>query len=260
MWRATVVDSPAPGWVTVKVPSLYSEALIRGVQSAVPAEPGERVILADLNPTSRGHDWWVIGYESTVGRWGTPYAHTHPIGQIDGLQDALAGKANVEDIPDGADLSGYVTDAELGTALSSYATTTALSNGLAGKVNSSTYTTGMAGKANAPGPWVTCTPSTYITKLAGADIQARTTPDGIDIRSGRWRYAADVPRDSVIFTLPAGFAPSYQLMFMTSGMSASTNDYTAITVHLETRPDGTVTARSAHATSPTITLSASLMF
>lgn len=232
MWRATVVEQISPGRVSVKIPKLYPKGIVKDIQASFDAQVGQRVIVADLHPDARVHDWWVVGRESELGIWGNPYPHEHPIGQITGLSETLAG----------------------------YATTTALSNGLSGKVNSATFTAELAKKVTAPGPWVNCTPSSYISKLSGGDIQARTTPDGIDIRSGRWRYAADVPRDSVIFTLPAGMVPPVQTMFMTSGMSAAVNDYAAITVHLETRSDGTVTARSAHATSPTITLSHRLMF
>ena len=252
MWRAEVIERIEPGRVVVSIPSLFRGDPVGPMQSAVDAQVGDMVVVADLRADAKVRDWWVMGYESQIGRWGSPYPHEHPLGQVFGvdangdpipLSTILEGKANVGDIPPEADLSGYATKTELG-----------------GYTTDSELTTALSGKAGTPGPWTTCTPSSFIIRETTPDIQVRTTPFGMQLRSGRWRYAADVPRDSVMFTLPAGFAPPTSMMFMTSGMSSAATDYAALHVHLELRTSGQVTARSAHNAAPLITLNQTFMY
>lgn len=109
MHRATVVHRVSPGTVYLTIPSLFRDDWVGPVQSAVDAAPGDRVIVADLKPGARLRDWWVAGFESEIGRWGTPYAHTHPLGQVEGLVPALAAKA---------DAPGAWTQVPLGTGWS----------------------------------------------------------------------------------------------------------------------------------------------
>lgn len=249
MWRATVIESISPGWVTVTVPDLYRGAPIREVQCAVDAQPGERVILVDLNPQARTHGWYVLGFESQIGRGlGSPEAaHTHPIGQVDGLSDALAAKADV------SALTGYATTSALSTGLSSkadasalanYATTTALSNGLSGKVNTSTYTSGMSGKADVPGAWANCSVTSYLTvdtATGSPALAVRNTSLGVQVK-GRYRTASAVPMDAVVFTLPAGFTPTHPILIGIPTMGPGTA-YAALTYQFEIQTNGTVTAR-----------------
>lgn len=90
MFRAEVVDVPAIGRADIMIPKRYRDSVIRDVQTAVEVSPGDRVIVADLAERAHVSDWWVVGLESEIGRWGSPYPHTHPIGQVDGLADELA--------------------------------------------------------------------------------------------------------------------------------------------------------------------------
>lgn len=240
MWRATVLERVADGQVVVSIPKLYRGDPIGPIQSAVDAQVGDDVIVADLVPDARVNDWWVVGYESQIGRWGNPYPHEHPLGQVTGLVDALALKANVSDIPEGADLSGYATKAEL----AGYATDTELSTGLSAKVNTSTYTSGMSGKADAPGAWTTCSVTTNITldTAAGSPTLAiRDTPLGWQLK-GRYRLANAVTMDTVMFTLPAAFVPNHPVIINVPTMGPGTA-YAALTYQFEVQTSRSVTAR-----------------
>lgn len=95
MHRATVVSAPAIGRADIVIPKLYRDSVLRDVQSAVEVSEGDRVIVADLAERAHVNDWYVVGFESLVGRWGAPYPHEHPLGQVLGLSDALASKAPV---------------------------------------------------------------------------------------------------------------------------------------------------------------------
>lgn len=95
MHRATVVSVPAIGRADIVIPKLYRDSVLRDVQSAVEVSEGDRVIVADLAERAHVNDWYVVGFESQVGRWGAPYPHEHPLGQVLGLSDALASKAPV---------------------------------------------------------------------------------------------------------------------------------------------------------------------
>lgn len=209
MWRANVIERISAGRVTVVIPALYRDSPIRDVQAVMDAGVGEDVIIADLNPGSKAHSWLVIGYASDIGRWGDPYPHTHPIGQVDGLVDALDAKA------DDTDLANYATTAAL------------------------------AGKADIPGEWVNCTISSYITRdNTGAPIlSVRNTPLGVQIR-GYYRTTSDVPMDAIVFHVPIGFAPSHVLMLNVPTMGPGST-YAALSYQFEIKTNRSVTARQA---------------
>lgn len=90
MYRAEVVHVPAVGRADIRIPKLYAESVLVDVQSAVEVSPGDRVIVADLAEKAHVSDWWVVGFESTVGRWYQAGPHEHPQGEIVGLVDRLA--------------------------------------------------------------------------------------------------------------------------------------------------------------------------
>lgn len=249
MWRATVLERVADGQVVVSIPKLYRGDPIGPIQSAVDAQVGDEVIVADLVPDARVNDWWVLGYESQIGRWGAPYPHEHPIGQVTAvdangqpttLTEILAQKADKADVPGAVDtsgyatkaeLAGYTTDSELATALNSYATTTALN-----------------AKAAAPGAWTNCSMSTYLViDVAGRDtgVQVRGTAHGMQMR-GRVRVATAAPLDAVIFTLPVGFAVTSPTLISVPTMGPASG-YAALSYGFEVQVNGTVTAREAFA-------------
>lgn len=251
MWRATVIERVLDGRVVVSIPALYRGDPIGPMQSAVDAQVGDAVVVADLVAESRVTDWWVVGYESQIGRWGAPYPHEHPTGQITAvdanglpttLTAILAQKADKADVPGAVDTSGYATkeeltgytsDSELTTALSNYTTTTTLNNQL-------------TGKAAAPGTWTNCTLSTYIVlDLAGRDtaLSIRTTPLGYQLR-GRARLTAAVPLDAVVFTLPASFPITSPTLLSVPTMGPG-SAYAALSYGFEIQTDRTVTAREA---------------
>ena len=249
MWRATVLERIADGQVVVSIPKLYRGDPIGPIQSAVDAQVGDDVIVADLVPDARVNDWWVVGYESQIGRWGNPYPHEHPTGQVTAvdangqpttLTAILAQKADKADVPGAVDTSGYATkeelagytsDSELTTALSAYTTT-------------STLTTQLSGKADAPGAWATCSVTTNITldTAAGSPTLAiRDTPLGWQLR-GRYRLANAVTMDTVMFTLPTAFVPNHPVIINVPTMGPGTA-YAALTYQFEVQTNRSVTAR-----------------
>jgi hypothetical protein len=84
------VGVPAVGRADIRIWSRYRDSVIADVQSSVEVSPGDRVIVADLAAEAHVSDWWIVGFESEVGRWGSPYPHEHPVGQVVGLVDQLA--------------------------------------------------------------------------------------------------------------------------------------------------------------------------
>ena len=87
MLRATVVDvnprDPTRVWVTI--PQKYGTKPLR-VFTRVEVTKGDHVYVANTSVT-RVPQWVVFGQQTEIGRWGNPYPHTHPIGQVDGLVD-----------------------------------------------------------------------------------------------------------------------------------------------------------------------------
>lgn len=87
MLRATVVDTdprdPTRVWVTI--PQKYGTKPLR-VFTRVEVTKGDHVYVANTSVT-RIPQWVVFGQQTEIGRWGNPYPHTHPMGQVDGLVD-----------------------------------------------------------------------------------------------------------------------------------------------------------------------------
>ena len=89
MLRATVADvdprDPTRVWVTI--PQKYGAKPVR-VFTRVQVSKGDHVYVTNTSVT-RVPQWVVFGYQTEIGRWGNPYPHTHPMGQVDGLVDRL---------------------------------------------------------------------------------------------------------------------------------------------------------------------------
>ena len=87
MLRATVADTdprdPTRVWVTI--PQKYGTKPVR-VFTRVQVTKGDHVYVTNTSVT-RVPQWVVFGQQTEIGRWGNPYPHTHPIGQVDGLVD-----------------------------------------------------------------------------------------------------------------------------------------------------------------------------
>lgn len=87
MLRATVADTdprdPTRVWVTI--PQKYGTKPLR-VFTRVQVSKGDHVYVANTSVT-RVPQWVVFGQQSEIGRWGNPYPHEHPMGQVDGLVD-----------------------------------------------------------------------------------------------------------------------------------------------------------------------------
>ena len=87
MLRATVVDvnprDPTRVWVTI--PQKYGTKPLR-VFTRVEVTKGDHVYVANTSVT-RVPQWVVFDQQTEIGRWGNPYPHTHPMGQVDGLVD-----------------------------------------------------------------------------------------------------------------------------------------------------------------------------
>lgn len=87
MLRATVVDVDPrdPTRVWVMIPQKYGTKPVR-VFTRVEVTKGDHVYVTNTSVT-RVPQWVVFGQQTEIGRWGNPYPHTHPIGQVDGLVD-----------------------------------------------------------------------------------------------------------------------------------------------------------------------------
>lgn len=87
MLRATVVDvdprDPTRVWVTI--PQKYGNKPVR-VFTRVQVTKGDHVYVTNTSVT-RVPQWVVFDQQTEIGRWGNPYPHTHPMGQVDGLVD-----------------------------------------------------------------------------------------------------------------------------------------------------------------------------
>ena len=62
---------------------------------------------------TRVPQWVVFGYQTEIGRWGNPYPHTHPMGQVDGLVDALGKKIDRAELNAKADKATTPTTADV---------------------------------------------------------------------------------------------------------------------------------------------------
>lgn len=89
MLRATVADvdprDPTRVWVTI--PQKYGAKPVR-VFTRVQVTKGDHVYVTNTSVT-RVPQWVVFDHQTEIGRWGNPYPHTHPMGQVEGLVDRL---------------------------------------------------------------------------------------------------------------------------------------------------------------------------
>ena len=87
MLRATVTDTdprdPTRVWVTI--PQKYGTKPVR-VFTRVQVTKGDHVYVTNTSVT-RVPQWVVLDHQTEIGRWGNPYPHTHPLGQVYGLVD-----------------------------------------------------------------------------------------------------------------------------------------------------------------------------
>ena len=113
MLRAAVVDvdprDPTRVWVTI--PQKYGTKPVR-VFTRVQVTKGDHVYVANTSVT-RVPQWVVFGQQTEIGRWGNPYPHTHPMGQVDGLVDALGKKADKTALDGKADKATTPTTADV---------------------------------------------------------------------------------------------------------------------------------------------------
>lgn len=113
MLRATVTDTdprdPTRVWVTI--PQKYGVKPVR-VFTRVEVTKGDHVYVANTSVT-RVPQWVVFGQQTEIGRWGNPYPHTHPMGQVDGLVDALGKKIDRTELDKKADKATTPTTADV---------------------------------------------------------------------------------------------------------------------------------------------------
>lgn len=113
MLRATVTDTdpkdPTRVWVTI--PQKYGQKPVR-VFTRVEVTKGDHVYVTNTSVT-RVPQWVVFGYQTEIGRWGNPYPHTHPMGQVDGLVDALGKKIDRAELNAKADKATTPTTADV---------------------------------------------------------------------------------------------------------------------------------------------------
>ena len=113
MLRATVADTdprdPTRVWVTI--PQKYGNDSIKAV-TRISVTKGDHVYVANTSVT-RVPQWVVFGQQTEIGRWGNPYPHTHPMGQVDGLVDALGKKIDRAELDKKADKATTPTTADL---------------------------------------------------------------------------------------------------------------------------------------------------
>ena len=113
MLRATVTDTdprdPTRVWVTI--PQKYGTKPVR-VFTRVQVTKGDHVYVTNTSVT-RVPQWVVFDQQTDIGRWGNAYPHTHPMGQVDGLVDALGKKIDRAELDTKADKATTPTTADV---------------------------------------------------------------------------------------------------------------------------------------------------
>ena len=111
--RATVTDTdprdPTRVWVTI--PQKYGTKPVR-VFTRVQVTKGDHVYVTNTSVT-RVPQWVVFDQQTDIGRWGNAYPHTHPMGQVDGLVDALGKKIDRAELDTKADKATTPTTADV---------------------------------------------------------------------------------------------------------------------------------------------------
>lgn len=194
MLRATVVDvdprDPTRVWVTI--PQKYGTKPVR-VFTRVEVTKGDHVYVANTSVT-RVPQWVVFGQQTEIGRWGNPYPHTHPIGQVDGLVDALGKKIDRAELNTKADKATTPTTADVTGQWVS------LRSSLGTGWVPSTYDTALTQQ----GVEVKRTLSTIIVNLNIAPVNASTSPSG------------------TLFTLPPAYQPGKNTWTFVNAQVANT--------------------------------------
>lgn len=151
MLRATVTDTdprdPTRVWVTI--PQKYGTKPLR-VFTRVQVTKGDHVYVTNTSVT-RVPQWVVFDQQTEVGAWGNPYPHTHPIGQVDGLVDALGKKIDKTALDTKADKATTPTTADVTGQWVSL-------------------------RSNLGSGWV---PSTYDTALTQQGVEVKRTPSQV---------------------------------------------------------------------------------
>lgn len=87
MLRGEILDVGQDNVVYVKIPQKYGNDSVKAV-TRISVSKGDLVYVTDTS-VSRVPQWVVFDQMHSVGSWGSPYPHEHPIGQVDGLKDWL---------------------------------------------------------------------------------------------------------------------------------------------------------------------------
>lgn len=189
MLRATVVDvdprDPTRVWVTI--PQKYGAKPLR-VFTRVQVTKGDHVYVANTSVT-RIPQWVVFDQQAEIGRWGNPYPHTHPMGQVDGLVDALGKKIDRTELDKKADKTA-----------------------LDGKADKATTPT----TADVTGQWVSLrsslgagwVPSTYDPTLTQQGVEVKRTPSQVLIDVNLAPANASTVVSTTMATLPSNLRPT----------------------------------------------------
>ena len=188
MLRAAVVDvnprDPTRVWVTI--PQKYGTKPLR-VFTRVQVTKGDHVYVANTSVT-RVPQWVVFDQQTEVGAWGNPYPHTHPMGQVDGLVDALGKKIDRTELDKKADKTA-----------------------LDGKADKATTPT----TADVTGQWVSLrsslgtgwVPSTYDTALTQQGVEVKRTLSTIIVNFNLAPVNNSTSPSGTLFTLPSAYQP-----------------------------------------------------
>lgn len=87
MLRGEVLDVGQDNVVYVKIPQKYGQDSVKAV-TRISVSKGDLVYVTDTS-VSRVPQWVVFDQMNAVGSWGTPYPHTHPLGQVEGLVEKI---------------------------------------------------------------------------------------------------------------------------------------------------------------------------
>lgn len=218
MLRATVVDvdprDPTRVWVTI--PQKYGTKPVR-VFTRVQVTKGDHVYVANTSVT-RVPQWVVFDQQTEIGRWGNPYPHTHPLGQVDGLVDALGKKIDRAELDKKADAAA-----------------------LDGKADKATTPT----TADVTGQWVSLrstlgtgwVPSTYDTALTQQGVEVKRTPAQLIIEVNLAPASTSTVVSTTMATLPASLrSPRSTWMLMPLQGANNTFGY-VIVIYVGTGPN-----------------------
>lgn len=218
MLRATVTDTdprdPTRVWVTI--PQKYGTKPVR-VFTRVQVSKGDHVYVTNTSVT-RVPQWVVFGYQTEIGRWGNPYPHTHPMGQVDGLVDALGKKIDRAELNAKADKATTPTTADVTGQWVSL-------------------------RSNLGTGWV---PSTYDPTLTQQGVEVKRTPSQVLIDVNLAPASSSTVVSTTMATLPASLrSPRSTWMLMPLQGANNTFGY-VIVIYVGTGPNaGRLVVREA---------------